>query len=101
MIEVRNVTLGICLVKHCGLKPCLTSGREFGQGFSSVLFLSKIFFAAPLVNLSYRVDNKIKRIITMNKSINKIGSQIRWRLMSDRERYALLWARSRAHWDTI
>lgn len=27
----------------------------------------------------------------MSKSITKITAQIRWRLMSDRERYAQLW----------
>ena len=37
----------------------------------------------------------------MSKSITRLASQIRWHLMSDRERYARLWARSRAHWDTI
>ena len=37
----------------------------------------------------------------MSKSIEKITARIRWRLMTDRERYALLWARSRAHWDSI
>jgi hypothetical protein len=37
----------------------------------------------------------------MSKSIVKLTAQIRWRLMSDRERYAQLWARSRAHWDSI
>jgi hypothetical protein len=37
----------------------------------------------------------------MSKSITKITAQIRWRLMSDRERYAQLWARSQAHWDSI
>jgi hypothetical protein len=37
----------------------------------------------------------------MSKSITKITAQIRWHLMSDRERYAQLWARSRAHWDSI
>jgi hypothetical protein len=37
----------------------------------------------------------------MSKSITKITANIRWRFMSDRERYAQLWARSRAHWDSI
>ncbi len=31
--------------------------------------------------------------------IRRLVSRLRWLLMSDRKRYALLWARTRANWD--
>jgi hypothetical protein len=37
----------------------------------------------------------------MNKPLQKITSRLRWQLMSDRERYAQLWAKSRANWDIV
>jgi hypothetical protein len=31
--------------------------------------------------------------------VKKLVSRVRWMLMSDRKRYQLLWARTRANWN--
>ena len=52
-----------------------------------------------LPNVVLRGKIEVGGLVMKQDPIKKLVFRIRWHLMSERERYSLLWARSRTNWD--